>query len=228
MSEHLYTIAINEHFGKKCGCPICSLHEMLEKNELKAITGAAMMEPSIRIQTNRLGFCYDHFNKMITYGKRLPVALILQSHLEEIRAHINSSSPDAVEKYLSNLGHSCYVCEKLEEKMKHVRSNIVYLWKSDENFRKLFSEQQRFCLPHYRELLSASKELGRRDRIAFCAELGKITKGSLQVLNDDIDWFCKKFDYRFAKEDWKNSKDAIERTVETLTSKLPAKRNEDI
>ncbi len=228
MSEHIYTIEINEHFGKKCGCPVCSLYEMLEKNEITTITGAAMMEPSIRIETNRLGFCEEHFNKMITNGKRLPVALILQSHLEEIRARINSSRPDGTEKYLNNLKNSCYVCSKLEEKMKNLYSNIVYLWKNDENFKKLFSQQPRFCLPHYQALLAASKELGRKDRAVFCEALGRVTEQSLQELSGDIDWFCKKFDYRFAKEDWKNSKDAIERTVEALTSNYPEKHNHDI
>ncbi len=228
MAEHLYTIEINEHFRKKCGCPICSLHEMLEKNEIEIITGAAMMEPTVRIETNRLGFCGDHFNKMITNGKRLPVALILQSHLEEIRTRINSSKPDGTEKYLQNLKNSCYVCSRLEEKMKNVYSNIVYLWRSDEEFKKLFSEQPRFCLPHYQALLVASKELGRRERLIFCKALGDVTEQSLKELSGDIDWFCKKFDYRFAKEDWKNSKDAIERTVETLTSKYPTRHSTDI
>ncbi len=228
MAEHLYTIEINEHFGKKCGCPVCSLYEMLEKNEIEIITGAAMMEPSVRIETNRVGFCSNHFEMMVTYGKRLPVALILQSHLEEIRARINSAKPDATEKYLNTLENSCYVCDKIESKMKNVYSNIVYLWKTDDQFRDLLAAQPRFCLPHYRALLEASKELGRKDRLTFCESIGTVTEASLKELSGDIDWFCKKFDYRFAKEDWKNSKDAIERTVEALTSKLPRKPNGDI
>lgn len=228
MAEHLYTIAINEHFGKRCGCPVCSLYSMLEKNEVDIITGAAMMEPSVRIETNRLGFCSDHFDLMITNGKRLPVALILQSHLEEIRDHINSKKPDVTEKYLSELESSCYVCTRLNEKMRSVYSNIIYLWKTDEAFRRLFAEQERFCLPHFRALLAASKELGKKERLAFSEQLGAVTETSLELLNGDIDWFCKKFDYRFAKEDWKNSKDAIERTVEALTSKFPKKANGDI
>ena len=228
MAEHIYTIEINEHFGKKCGCPVCSLYSMLEKQEIEIITGAAMMEPAIRIETNRLGFCNEHFNMMLTHGKRLPVALILQSHLEEIRAKLNSSKPDATDKYLQGLENSCYVCSKLDQKMKNVYSNIVHLWKTDSTFQKLFAEQPRFCLPHYRALLTASKELGRKDRIAFCQVLGAVTEGSLLELSGDVDWFCKKFDYRFAKEDWKNSKDSIERTIEALTSKLPKKQIEDI
>lgn len=228
MAEHIYTIEINEHFGEKCGCPVCSLYEMLEKQEIEIITGAAMMEPSVRIETNRTGFCSDHFNMMITHGKRLPVALILQSHLEEIQARLQGAKPDTAEKYLTALESSCYVCNRLDDKMKSVYSNIVYLWSTDETFRKLFKDQPRFCLPHYRALLATSKNLGKRDRLAFCDDLNKVTLHSLDVLGEDIDWFCKKFDYRFAKEDWKNSKDAIERTVEALTSKLPEKQNSDI
>jgi len=228
MAEHLYTIEINEHFGRKCGCPVCSLLDMLEKNEVEIITGAAMMEPDVRIRTNEQGFCYHHFNMMIDHGKRLPVALILQSHLEEVRAHIRSDKPDATEKFLRELEDSCYVCGRLAEKTKSVYSNIVYLWKTDEKFRKLLTEQQRFCLPHYRALLAASKVLGKKDRLAFCADLGAVTERSLETLNGDIDWFCLKFDYRYAKEDWKNSKDAIERSVEALTSRLPPRPNGDI
>lgn len=228
MAEHLYTIVINEHFDKKCGCPICSLFRMLETNEIETITGAAMMEPSVRIETNKKGFCEDHFGMMLTHGKRLPVALILQSHLEEIRDRIAPQKPDATEKYLNNLEQSCYVCDRLNDKMTAVYSNIVYLWKTDEKFRKTFAEQPRFCLPHYRALLAASKDLGKKDRLAFCASLGDVTVGSLETLSEDIDWFCKKFDYRFAKEDWKNSKDAIERTVEALTSHLPVRKSDDI
>ena len=112
--------------------------------------------------------------------------------------------------------------------MASVYSNIVYLWKSDEKFKTLLREQPRFCLPHHRALLAASKDLGKKDRMAFCDDLNGVTEGFLATLSEDIDWFCRKFDYRFAKEDWKNSKDAIERTVETLTSKMPNRPNGDI
>lgn len=224
MAEHLYTIEINEHFGRKCGCPLCSLRDLFEKNEVETVTGAAMMEPSVRIETNRLGFCREHFGMMAAYGKRLPVALILQSHLEEIRGRLAGCKPDAAEKYLSRLEDSCYVCGRLNEKMNRVYSNIVYLWKNDESFRHLLTEQPAFCLPHFRALLSASSELGKKDRAAFCASVSEVAESALAELNGDIDWFCKKFDYRFAKEDWKNSRDAIERTIGTLTSRKPPER----
>lgn len=227
MAEHLYTIAINEHFSKKHGCPVCSLRNMIEKNEIDAITGAAMMEPSVRIQTNRQGFCFDHFSMMLKNGKRLPVALILQSHLEEIESTLDGAKPEKAEKYLHTMIGDCYVCAKRDEKMARILSNIIYLWHTDEKFRLLFSQQPGFCLPHYRDLLAVSDELSKKERSAFCDALAGLERTCLLTLSDDVDWFCKKFDYRFAKEDWKNSKDAIERTVMTLTSRDPSRGESD-
>ena len=41
----------------------------------------------------------------------------------------------------------------------------------------------------------------------------KLEQENLDRIQEDISWFIKKFDYRFEKEDWKNSRDAVERTV---------------
>ena len=57
---------------------------MLEDRLAEYITGAAMMEPDVRIETNRLGFCARHFDKITAVGSRLSVALILESHLKEL------------------------------------------------------------------------------------------------------------------------------------------------
>ena len=68
MAEKLYTIPINEAFdnaisGEGYDCPHCLLQDMLENNELEIILGASMMEPDIRIETNKKGFCKHHFDK---------------------------------------------------------------------------------------------------------------------------------------------------------------------
>ena len=65
MSEHIYTIPLNDHFSKNDGCPLCGLFEMMERNELETITGASMMEPSVRVKTNKEGFCHKHFSMML-------------------------------------------------------------------------------------------------------------------------------------------------------------------
>ena len=64
MRESILTIPISEIFEPKCGCPICRMREMLETRTVEYIMGAAMMEPDVRIETNRLGFCREHYEKM--------------------------------------------------------------------------------------------------------------------------------------------------------------------
>ena len=62
----------------------------------------------------------------------------------------------------------------------------------------------------------AEKTLSKKERAAFNDALNQCNHTYLETLKEDLDWFCKKFDYRYAKEDWKNSKDSIERTVKYL------------
>ena len=81
MIEKIYTIPVNEAFDLYSGCPICSLYKKLEDIELDAILGAAMMEPDIRIETNKKGFCGKHFDIMFNMKNRLGLALMIESHL---------------------------------------------------------------------------------------------------------------------------------------------------
>ena len=39
---------------------------------------------------------------------------------------------------------------------------------------------------------------------------------------DELDWFQKKFDYRYHNEDWKTSRDALQRTMQKIASGYPA------
>ena len=84
MKKTIVTIPISEIFGPKCGCPFCRMESMLEERYVEYIVGDAMMEPSIRVATNKLGFCHRHFSKMFRKGQKLPNALLLETHLQEI------------------------------------------------------------------------------------------------------------------------------------------------
>ena len=66
MRESLLTIPISEIFEPKSGCPVCRMRDMLEGRTVEYIMGAAMMEPDVRIETNRAGFCHTHLMQMMT------------------------------------------------------------------------------------------------------------------------------------------------------------------
>ena len=97
LMEQIYTIPVNEAFeasaaDKSCGCPFCALYNKLEDDQLDLILGASMMEPDVRIQTNKEGFCRTHYDMMFTRKNRLGMALTLESHIAELREDIKSGA----------------------------------------------------------------------------------------------------------------------------------------
>lgn len=229
MAEKIYMIPVNEAFeaseaDHSCGCPYCALEKKLEANELDAILGAAMMEPDIRIKTNELGFCHDHFEKMFVMKNRLGLALMLESHLDEQRKILDGSfirtaaaNAEASSKKIDELQGSCYVCSKIEFHFSKMLSTSVYLWETEEAFRKKFANQPYFCLTHYSRLINyASKKLPKKLVPDFLEAAKKVEAGYMDTLREDIKWFIKKFDYRYEEEPWKNSKDSVERAIKFL------------
>lgn len=224
--EQIYTIPVNEAFdaGLKegaCACPFCALYKKLQEDELDIILGASMMEPDIRIMTNRQGFCPTHFKKMLSRKRRLGMGLMLESHLPEVQKRLKGSpiSRLASVQSLLALEQDCYVCGRIDKNLSAMIATAVYLYETDEAFRKKFAGQPLFCLPHYRMMIDyASKKMNKRDFKEFFPVAEQIVQGYLETLQKDVSWFCKKFDYRYDEEPWYNSKDSIERSIRFLSS----------
>lgn len=229
--EQIYTIPVNEAFDasaadKTLGCPVCALFNMLEENELDLILGASMMEPDVRIKTNREGFCRSHYDMMFTRKNRLGMALTLQSHLNELREETKTGSlfgdiGAKAARRINDLEKTCYVCRRIDFNFSHMLETIILLFDSDENFPCKFSAQPYFCLPHYRMLLENGKSrLSKKKYPDFVKAASLVVEPYFDKLRGDIDWFCKKFDYRFNDEPWLDSKDAVERAMKFLRSDL--------
>lgn len=225
MQEKIYTIPVNEAFEQSGdGCPFCFLFKKLEEIELDAILGAAMMEPDIRIMTNKKGFCNKHYTMMFTRKNRLSFALMLESHLDELKGDLKTGGflmkdigAKPVER-IDKLEHSCYICEQINEKFNKMIATAVYLYENENDFVKMFNSQKMFCLPHYKQLLkAASHSMNKKQYELLVKDADKIVSGYLSELKDDISWFCKKFDYRYEKEPWGNSKNAVERSIQFLS-----------
>ena len=213
MAEQLYTIPINEAFEEYDGCPLCRLRRKLEKQSLEYIMGAAMMEPDIRIVTNQLGFCREHFHTMLGMGSRLSLALMLESHLQYLWE--NTPEPDGkapgrlgkIRKYdgespgkeMTARAESCYVCARVRDFEKKCVSNVVYIYKKDPAFPDKLRAQPYFCLEHAGALLDAAKnELSEEKYLALSRDLLSKTRDHLAELKQNITAFCRSFDHRNA------------------------------
>lgn len=227
MREDICSIPVNDVFQPREGCPFCRMRDMLEDRMATYITGAAMMEPDVRVETNRLGFCSEHFNQILARGSRLSVALILESLLQEVEGEVFPQGKPQPKKACAAV-HSrqehCFVCENIEKNMAHLLSSTLKLWQSDPDFRRLYSQQPYLCLPHYGMVLEAAQKLPKKDFLAFEQETTRLAGAYLKELSGDVTHFCRMFDYRNAGGDWGNSKDAIERAVSFLTAREPEAR----
>ncbi len=229
MAEKLYTIPINEAFddaisGETYDCPFCLLQDMLEKNELEIVLGDSKMEPAIRIETNKKGFCKHHFDKLYEKGYRLGLALILESHIAEVEKKIFDGGTlldgkgEKEQKKLETLESTCFICDRMNQNFARMMDNMVYLWKTEEDFREKFKNQKYFCLPHYKQMIEYGRAgLDKRDFSDYFKTAREIEKKYISELGNDVSWFCRKFEYQHEADPWYNAKDSVPRALSFLS-----------
>ena len=237
MLEKIYTIPVNEVFDlcieyPQEGCPFCRLYKKLESDELELILGASMMEPDTRLKTNAQGFCKEHLERLFTMGKRLPLALMLESHLEHIADQMKcglfaAKSGASAAKSLKAISDDCYICSRIEHNFNLMIETAALLWQSDEAFRQKTAGQHHFCLEHFTRFLAAAQvRLSKKEFAEFYKSVGAAEENYIRSLKDGVSGFCKKFDYRYADEPWEEgAKDAPERSSYFLSGdKVPDKK----
>ena len=226
MRQDICTIPISEVFEVNDGCPICRMRETVEKRIVDYIMGAAMMEPDVRIETNKLGFCERHFDMMLGTRGRLQLALILESHVNEIGKNIfekklfnPSSKKGAQAKKLSD---SCFVCSKVEWGFQNMIKTLFLSYENDKEFRQMFDNQDVICLKHYELLVNSPEKKNLRKYLSeFEKNATRITGNYVKFLSGDLTKYCSMYDYRANKEnpDWGTSRDVVERTIAFLNGR---------
>ena len=225
MKTDLCTIPIEDIFAPKDGCPICRMRDILEQRGCEYSTGAAVMEPDVRIRMNELGCCNRHYAQMLKGSHRLQVALGLSTRLDELDKTLFGGkfvkpSPQKRAYRCARVHDTCFVCEKVEDAMEHFFNTLFRLYANDREFAQSFREQSSLCIPHYGLLLTyGEKMLDKKTFAAFCADAEALTRKTLDALREDVTHFTKMYDYRnnTPDADWGNSKDSIERAVRFLT-----------
>lgn len=239
LKEQIYTIPINEAYGTDCECPLCFLEKKLERETLDYTLGAAMMEPDFRTISNEKGFCRRHFSMLFDMSNKLALALILDTHLEEIRKKLNTLSKaasalenqksglfkktgseefgESLSEMLNSVSDGCVVCDKINNTMERYADVLLYMWAKDEEFKAKFDNSKGLCLKHA-ELLArtAPKSLSSKQSALFLSSIYAKQKGELERIQADIHKFTLKFDYRNKDMEWGTAQDAPIRTAEKI------------
>ena len=222
MNDTICTIPITEVFEKTDGCPICNMRDTIENRIIEYILGPAMMEPDVRITSNKSGYCGTHLKMMQSRQSRLSLALILESHLDELSKNIKPNKPNKKALYKSvRIIETCFVCDKVEWGLSRLLKTLYRKYSEDMDFRNLFKKQEYICHPHVEMLLSQSTEVSKRYKEEWEKDITTLFQGYLETLKTEIHKFTTMFDYRNQGEnaDWGNSRDSIERTARFLTGR---------
>ncbi len=238
MKETIYTIPINEAFDTKCSCAICTIENRIENEEVEYTLGPAMMEPDFRINSNSRGFCKAHYRKLLQNGKALPMALVLQTHIEKQSKEIFSDKVKKISKsgflkkqcdeivsakkitnHIENLNHSCIVCERTQNTMNRYFDNLIYIWKTQEEFREKFASQDGFCIPHFSKLLIYAMDgLNEKEFKDFYHIIVNMQEKKQNQLYDDISEFTMLFDHNNTNTNpSENVKNSIKNSVQNLS-----------
>jgi len=216
MKADIVNIPVSEVFEKREGCPLCTMRDALEARVVDYITGAALMEPDVRLETNDRGFCERHFGMLLQKKNRLGVALLLESHLAEVDKKVFGGRFGR-----KKAADSCFVCDKVDRAARPMLTTVCRLYETEPESRELFASQECRSLPHSGELVELSAGMNKRYGPDFAEAAAGLCRSYLTALRRDVTHFTKMFDYRNHAADWGNSKDAIERAVWWLTGRKP-------
>ena len=249
MKEQLYTIPLMDAYRADEECPFCFIERNLEQHAIDFTLGsqASYMEDDIRAQTDEAGICQEHYRQMFVYGNKLGSALILETHLKKLsgllkkemksfsgegrrgmfaklRKASEPGSGDNVSALIRSKTGTCYICEQMKNNYDRYIATFFELFKrNDPEFGKLLTDAKGYCLPHFADVLEAAPNyLNDKEFAALREILFPQMEKSLDRISEDVDWFQKKFDYRFQNEDWKNSRDAVQRAMQKVGSGYPA------
>ena len=190
MKEELYTIPVNDIFDTQCECPICTMRQKLDEEEVAFAMGPSYMEDDIRLTTDKMGFCSHHLQMMYDFENRLGLGLILNTHLQDIIRNIESlqkkgrksgsslfrkGEPSPLIEYTNKLQNSCFICSRMEHTLKRYIATIFYLYERDSDFRTKFRKSQGFCISHYGQLYEIAPSYLRGQVLEdFTTDLNKI------------------------------------------------------
>lgn len=228
MEEKLYTIPVNDAFGVECECPVCAMRKKLEDDAIEYTLGPSYMEDDIRMKTDKMGFCDKHIDDLYHQKNRLGLALILSTHFAKTGKDIEKLSKSPIRSvplfkkqtenpltaYVDNLDKSCFICDRINHTFDRYCNTIFYLYRTERDFVSRYEQSKGFCTRHYGMLLKKAPSHLHGDTLdRFVRVTNEIYLENMRRVQGDLEWFIDKFDYRYANEPWKNSKDAIPRAI---------------
>jgi hypothetical protein len=217
----------------KHGCPVCRLMEEASAGYLDTLFYEQVTDVEVRRKLRRArGLCNWHswWAGKIT-SAALGISIIAKDLIEEectrlaelehrppwrrladlIRAQLPHRAPPA---YLGawRARAICPVCQVAVEHEQHALETVLN-FVDEEDFSRHFEASTGLCVPH---TARATEQAPSHPKLGLF--IG-VQRGKYTRLVAELEEFCRKHDYRFAREAWGTEADAWQRAIEILTGK---------
>ncbi len=197
----------------------CRHHLQLMYNYGNSLGNALMLKTHIRKLNQELTKEVKRFNPIFAEANVEGQSVHNRKGLFSKKSEkINSLSV-----FLRKKEQTCYVCDYYHNTYDRYLDTFFYLYKNNPEFHEIIRSSKGFCLHHLEEILTeADNKLNNKQKELFYPMMFQLTEENMKRIEEDISWFADKFDYRNKDADWKNSKDAIPRSMQKLVGGYPA------
>ena len=246
MKERLYNIPINDAVNAGDECPFCYIERSIERDLMDFVlgSGSSYMESDVREKTDKAGFCRMHYKKMFDYGNTLGNAWIMKTHMKRtiedasaafakykpsengikgIFAKNEDKATNSITEWVKKRNSTCYICDGFKDHYDRYMKTFFEMYFKDADFADRVKNSKCFCLPHFADLLEyAGNNVPVKKQQEFADTFIPLMKDRLEELYGDVSWLIEKFDYQNKDADWKNSRDALQRSMQRLKGGYPA------
>ncbi len=200
-------------FVKMGKCPLC-LAELSSRNAYFEEVVDNVNDPGVRytLMASR-GFCTRHSRRFLKAGFAVDRALLYQDQLklflEFMEKSFDQDRPEAAPLSASwSTSKSCPAC-RIEEATQERYLEVLKDYLLDDDFYRILKKGSGFCIPHFLNVAGQVRGEAAR-RLVACQ------KESTQALLHELEEFCRKQDYRYARESLGKETDSWRRAIETV------------
>ena len=251
MKYQLETIPIWDAYKKDTECPLCLLEAKAEKTYSNFFLGNSIMNPEMRVKVNETGFCPPHYRKLFDAREnRHGLGLMTNTYLHrqkelldkprrELAKQAESAASEGTVKGLlqnkkglkeavgtyrdrcSEAVRTCMICTRIDNTLARYAFTIVYLWKKDEEFKKVFSNSKGFCLFHLPRMLDMAKEtLNNKQLGEWLSMTLSIQKNRWDTLDRELYEFTQSYAYDHEASSQKDHITTLGDAIQKLTGIL--------
>ncbi len=200
MGYHIGTMLVYEHFDHSKVCPLCRIRAVVNERLSEQYLGEGVMEDSTRRETNALGFCQEHFDKLYSMQSKLGLALQVSTRLKKhtdklVYKPINAAKAKKQAEEILKSQTTCVVCRYLDDTMTRYYKTIPRVFKDDPKFKERIEQGGGFCIEHYARLLQYSSEAGNKQK-EYLSTIFAAMRKRLDSLENSLDEFCAHHDYK--------------------------------